>query len=171
MLVAIEQLVKGERTNVGNHSCKEDENGCVYYYHQNPVCVVDYKTQTFKLNDCGWGGHQSTIRTLNDYRRWFNEHCFTEVFTSKTDMVDFLAKLSEGRSYRFFFGSTDVQVTCTKRVVPFGNGFKKTAYIEYVKVGEKPESSTFMYKGTKTFKDALKSVIETPGIQQYFVEQ
>lgn len=73
MLRAIEQLISGERTKVGNHSKKipminrdwED-----FYYHATCICSVYHDTKSFKTDNGGWNT-QSTTRAINDYRKYF----------------------------------------------------------------------------------------------------
>ena len=52
----------------GNHSFKRipGENKVVFYYHGNPVCVLNFGTKSFKLDHCGYET-SSTARTLNAY--------------------------------------------------------------------------------------------------------
>jgi len=75
MLRAIEQLISGERTKVGNHSKKllmtnpKWEN---FYYYSTCICSVDHVTKSFMINNGGWET-SSTIRAINDYRKYFTD--------------------------------------------------------------------------------------------------
>lgn len=73
MLRAIEQLISGERTKVGNHSKKllmNNRDWEDFYYHSTCICSVDHNSKSFKTNNGGWGT-SSTTRAINDYRKYF----------------------------------------------------------------------------------------------------
>lgn len=52
------------------------ENKVVFYYHGNPVCVLNFDTKSFKLDHCGYKT-SSTARTLNAYRDELTARGFT----------------------------------------------------------------------------------------------
>lgn len=62
----------------GNHCFKRipGENKVVFYYHVNPVCVLNFDTKSFKLDHCGYKT-SSTARTLNAYRDELTARGFT----------------------------------------------------------------------------------------------
>ena len=64
--------------STGNHSFKRIpfENKVVFYYHGNPVCVLNFDTKSFKLDHCGYKT-SSTTRTLNAYRDELTARGFT----------------------------------------------------------------------------------------------
>ena len=64
--------------NKGNHGFNrvESRNMIEFYYHLSPVCVVNLRTKTFKLDDCGYKT-SSTARTLNAYRYELTARGFT----------------------------------------------------------------------------------------------
>lgn len=70
MLKAIEKLLRGEATKVGNHSVQKLGRFNKYYYHQTAICTVDLENRTFIVNDGGYGT-PSTSRAINDYRKHF----------------------------------------------------------------------------------------------------
>ena len=53
----------------GSHcfKCVPGNPEVVFYYHGNPVCVVNLHARTFALDHCGFDT-SSTTRTLNAYR-------------------------------------------------------------------------------------------------------
>ena len=69
MLRAIEQLVSGERTRVGNHRVESfNQWGRTinnYIYHNTIICAVNENEKTFRTSNGGWGT-QSTTRAIND---------------------------------------------------------------------------------------------------------
>lgn len=81
MLKSVEKLIiannKGIKSaKAGNHSFERIGNVAKFYYHGNCVCKVVYKNDnpnTFDVfyDDCGWGGHSSTSRTLSSYASYF----------------------------------------------------------------------------------------------------
>lgn len=58
MLRAIEQLVRGLKTKVGNHSVVTYYvHGCTvkdYIYHSTPICTVNEDRMTFSTDNGGW---------------------------------------------------------------------------------------------------------------------
>lgn len=64
--------------NKGNHGFNrvESRNVIEFYYHLNPVCVVNLNTKSFKLDHCGYET-SSTARTLNAYRDELTARGFT----------------------------------------------------------------------------------------------
>lgn len=79
MLAAVRFTTSNSNGKVGNHSVKTTGQVKKFYYFGNCVCVADYNAKTFHLDNCGYGGYQSTTRTLNDYRRYFTSIGFKEV--------------------------------------------------------------------------------------------
>lgn len=69
MLKAIEKLLNGTATKVGNHRAVRTAIGVYYYYHNTAVCVATYDC-TVKFDNGGWGT-SSTTRAINDYRKHF----------------------------------------------------------------------------------------------------
>ena len=82
MLKAIEQLVTGERTHVGNHRVESfNERGQTinnYIYHSTIICVVNENEKTFRTSNGGWNT-SSTTRAINDYRKWFTDRGYTDL--------------------------------------------------------------------------------------------
>lgn len=153
MMKCTEKLVLGHATNVGNHSESYDEGSTIekFFYHGNCVCEVNHSKRTFKLDDCGYGGCNSTIRTLNDYRKHFIGVGYTEIFSNESDMIDYFAnQVSEGKMYKCFIEDTEHQVTCTKRFIGNQKFCKITLdfQIPYLVDIE------FYYRGVKSFKKA-----------------
>lgn len=74
MLKSVRDLCRGAKSR-GNHT----RDGEKFYYHGNCVCKVSHLHRTFHLDDCGWGGHSSTTRTLNSYREFFRMVGYKEV--------------------------------------------------------------------------------------------
>lgn len=70
MLRAIEQLVSGERTKVGNHYVKSYHYWEDFFYHSTCICSVDHGNKSFKTDNGGWNT-SSTTRAINDYRKYF----------------------------------------------------------------------------------------------------
>lgn len=62
----------------GNHcfKCVPGTPEGVFYYHGNPVCVLNFDTKSFKLDHCGYKT-SSTSRTLNAYRDELTARGFT----------------------------------------------------------------------------------------------
>lgn len=74
MLKAVEQLVSGERTKVGNHSKKflmNNPNWEDFYYYNTCICSVNHETKDFKTDTGGGRYTSSTIKVINDYRKHF----------------------------------------------------------------------------------------------------
>lgn len=82
MLKSVEKLIiannKGIKSaKAGNHYFERIGNVAKFYYHGNCVCKVVYKDNLYNNNydvfydDCGWGGHRSTNRTLSSYCSYF----------------------------------------------------------------------------------------------------
>lgn len=109
MLKAIEQLVKGQKTCVGNHRCENlQHNGheiTKYIYFWTTICEVDYTAQTFK---CNYGEYHtsSTSRAISGYRSFFNDRCFTEVFDDLNEFLDYVSSLGYTAEKRIAIGST-----------------------------------------------------------------
>lgn len=80
MSKAQKQLVKSdENKQIGNHSIRvlrhpvtKDVLIQQFFYHGNQVCEANFLHGLFFLDDCGWGRHSSTTRTLNGYRQYFS---------------------------------------------------------------------------------------------------
>lgn len=86
MLRAIEQLVSGERTRVGNHRV-ESFNQCGhtinnYIYHSTIICTVNENEMTFRTSNGGWST-QSTTRAINDYRKYFKSRGYRDLNESE----------------------------------------------------------------------------------------
>lgn len=77
---AIDTLVNVKMNKcVGNHGVRVTPAGRVFLYHNNEVCKVNDNKKEFTLDDCGWAGKSSTIRTLNCYKSYFTSLGYTEV--------------------------------------------------------------------------------------------
>lgn len=66
MLKAIETLLRGERTKVGNHSVVPTNVGCNYYYHLTPIAKVNDLEKVVIIDNGGWNT-SSTSRAINNY--------------------------------------------------------------------------------------------------------
>lgn len=78
MLKAIEKLLNGTATKVGNHHAVRTETAVYYYYHNTAVCVATYSGEV-KFDNGGWGT-SSTTRAINDYKKHFVDYLgFEEV--------------------------------------------------------------------------------------------
>ena len=64
-------MMKKESKSIGNHSFQRRyfPDMIRFAYHGNVVCYWNLKTNSFRLDDCGWKGYPSTTRTLNSYKR------------------------------------------------------------------------------------------------------
>lgn len=157
MLRAIEQLVRGERTSVGNHRCrcysegnhqKED-----YIYHCTAICKVDHTTRKFMIDKGEYGDKMSTNRAVKDYRTYFNSKGYEEVFKSHNDMKDYLVEVENNSMYRCYIGDLIrqfAQVTITKKTseVP---GVKYVAELSMAS-DSYAESFSFKYSGPKSLE-------------------
>ena len=84
MIKAIKTLVNkafingAAHASRGNHcfKCVPGNPEVVFYYHDNPVCVLNFRTKSFKLDHCGYNTI-STTRTLNEYRYELTARGFT----------------------------------------------------------------------------------------------
>lgn len=162
MRIGIEKLVKGYSVHEGNHSChhvvKDDLIVEVdYYYHGNLVCVADLMNQTYKLDSCGYYGRQSTMQTLSQYRRWYSEHEFLEIFAEEWYMLTQLENLPVGKMLRcylehtqsgHYYSGTQLQVTMSVRQLDKD----KFATVEFALDGAPyPCTVELKYRGAKTF--------------------
>lgn len=163
MLRAIEQLLNGERTVVGNHRCEtSNESGHEiekYYYHSTAICTVDRNIQIFTTDNGGWGT-SSTSRAINDYRDFFIKHCgYCEVFAYFKDVVEQLIEVPMDSQYRCCYGSLDsahTEVTIRKRML----GLEKFAEINVSKDNEDfSHTYEIKYKGPKTLEEAIRNQI------------
>ena len=70
MLKAVKQLVNHERRTVGNHyrECYGDKE--FFYYHWTAICVVNYGTREFYVDNGGFRT-SSTTRAINSYKQAF----------------------------------------------------------------------------------------------------
>lgn len=78
----LERLVNSDiNRTLGNHMVEVNEVEEIrkFKYHYNTVCVVYDSEKTFYLDDCGWGGHSSTTKTLNNYRQYFEGLGYTQI--------------------------------------------------------------------------------------------
>ena len=159
MLKAIEQLVTGERTHVGNHRVESfNERGQTidnYIYHCTVICTVNENERTFKTSNGGWGT-SSTTRAINDYRKWFKDRDFSEVFNSEREMVEYLETIPVGRMYRCYLKNTNTQVTVTKKTL--GNEKFCTVEFSYADSGN-VAVHTFKYRGIKSFIEEMTEVV------------
>lgn len=55
----------------GNYRKFEDDLNIEYRYFGNLICVVNKPNKTYTLDACGWNGHSSTTRALNDLDRYY----------------------------------------------------------------------------------------------------
>lgn len=162
MLRAIEQLVRGERTICGNHRVEHSEYTYGnkhtidrYYYHSTAICIADITTQTFIVDNGGWNT-QSTNRAISDYRKFFNDKCYTEVFKYFYQLVEAIVEASMDSMRRFYYGDFNnppIEVTMKKRML----GTEK-----FVEIRVSRQLETFAhtyeikYKGPKTLEKQVK---------------
>lgn len=155
MLKAIEQLVKGERTSVGNHRCRSYSEGNHqredYIYHCTAICMVDHTTRKFMIDKGEYGDKMSTNRAVKDYRDYFNANGYEEVFKSHNDMKDYLVETTQ-QMYRCYLGDLVrqfAQVTIIKK-----KGIEPVKYVAelYMASESYAESFSFEYKGPKTLE-------------------
>lgn len=155
MLKAVEKLVTSNHDlTCGNHRVEfNEERGHLianYWYHSTIICSVDYNAKTFKTTDGGWST-QSTNRAINDYRKYYNTNCYTEIFTymQMGDMVEYLFEVPTGSMMRVYFdGTSRVQITITKKSV----NNEKFCDVVFSKE-DKVTSHSFKYKGYKSFRE------------------
>lgn len=64
--------------STGNHGFERIPGGnkVVFYYHGNPVCVLNFDTKSFTLDHCGYKT-SSISRTLKAYRDELTARGFT----------------------------------------------------------------------------------------------
>lgn len=83
MLKAIEKLLNGSATHVGNHRVETTGKVTYYFYHSTAVCTVNTVDGTVKFDNGGWGT-MSTTRAINNYKKYFVDGLgFTVVDTIK----------------------------------------------------------------------------------------
>lgn len=155
MLKAIEKLVKGISTHEGNHHSEDCGNIVKYYYFNTAICTQDIKSQTFAIDNGGYNT-QSTNRAINDYRRWFTQHDYIEVFHKWYELRDMLESIPVGKQYRCRYYSTGCEITITKKEIPLS----KDKLAEIVVSEELGECSTFTftYRGKKSFNNEMLKV-------------
>lgn len=79
MMKTIEKLLEAENsTKLGNHSVTVQGHKRGFRYYWTTVCAVDDAECTYHLDNGGYG-ISSTTRTINDYRRHFEDLGYTEV--------------------------------------------------------------------------------------------
>ena len=70
LMKAIETLLRGERTKVGNHSVLKTNVGCDYYYHSTPIAKVNDIKRVVIIDNGGWNT-SSTSRAINNYCSYY----------------------------------------------------------------------------------------------------
>lgn len=78
MLKSVLNCIASDRDRkFGNHATffSRDNGNQIqnFTYHDNVVCRVNWTLKRVELSNCGWNT-SSTNRTLNDYKRYFEEH-------------------------------------------------------------------------------------------------
>lgn len=110
MLRCIEQLVKGEKSVVGNHRTREyTERGIEktdFIYFNTAICTVDYTNRTFTTNNGGYDT-QSTNRAISDYRNYFQNQGFAESFDYLKDMLDYLVSIPFNHCISVVYANVD----------------------------------------------------------------
>lgn len=76
LMKAIETLLRGERTRVGNHSAVPTNVGSDYYYHSTPIAKVNDLERIVIINNGGWNT-SSTSRAINNYISYFNSYGYS----------------------------------------------------------------------------------------------
>lgn len=161
MMKAIEKLLKGERTICGNHRVERAENSYGhsiewYYYFQTAIVTVDITAQTFIVDKAEYGDKMSTNRAVNDYRKFLNDRCYTEVFKYFYQLVEAIVEAPMDSMRRFYYGDFNnppIEVTMKKRML----GTEK-----FVEIRVSRQSETFAhtyeikYKGPKTLEKQVK---------------
>ena len=161
MLKSVEKLLKGRSTHEGNHRCVDKTvNNCEvteFIYHNTAICTVNTTGQMFYIDNGGWNT-QSTNRAIADYRRWFRNYDYIEVFDKFYALRDMLYAVPMDRQYRCRFGNLFNPL--------FELTIKKTE-LEKVKIAEIVVSNqlkddcttfTFTYKGEKTFNAEMVKI-------------
>lgn len=162
MLKAVEQLLKGERTSVGNHRVEHSEDTYGnkhtidrYYYHSTAICIADITTQTFTVDNGGWNT-QSTNRAISDYRKFFNDMCYVEVFKYFYQLIDAIVNMPMDSMRKYFYGdfsNPPIAITAKKRML----GTEKFIEINVAKQSESyTHSYEIKYKGPKTLEKQAK---------------
>lgn len=165
MLKAIEQLVKGQRTCVGNHRSNEYTNRkgetiTAFIYHSTAICKVNSRQRTFTIDNGGYNT-QSTNRAISNYRYYFEGPCFyTEVFENFNLLTETMVVKSccNPTSYRCYYGLFDspmYEVTLTTRTL-VDEKFAEVTISNQLS-GE-IVSETFKYKGAKTFENEFRKL-------------
>lgn len=166
MLKAIEQLVKGQRTNVGNHRRREytDSRGNVmedFIYFNTAICKVNH-SQCKYLIDKGGYDTPSTNRAVNDYRFYFQSRDYAQVFENFYSLMEYMTLQSTvtGHMYRCFYGIFHNPMYCVTLTTKLVDGEKfAEVNISNCFNGSVTEHS-FKYKGYKTFMKEFEKLEE-----------
>ena len=168
MLRAIEQILKGERSRVGNHRVESfnlrGQTINNYIYHSTIICAVNENTKMFMTSDGGWYT-TSTKRAISSYREWHESHDYFEVFNDFSEMighiVDVTCYCENGKQYRRYFGNIHnrtqpFEVTVETRMI----GTEKFCTVTVASTEssdlEYPiHTYEFTYNGVKTMTRAL----------------
>lgn len=166
-MVCTEKLIKGYADAQGNHSTRVEQNIKghyidVYRYHSTDICKANRNTQTFFIDNGGWDT-LSTNRAISDYRKWYYDNGYCEVFKCFTKMVEQIVDECKcgNKMYRCYYGDIDnsvqpYEVTVETRKI--GNDKFCTVTVASTRENELEypiHTYEFYYKGVKTMTKAL----------------
>lgn len=175
MMKCIKQLLRGERTNVGNHRCEEARVAGHeverFIYFSTAICTVNHSLKTFVIDNGGYDT-MSTNRAINDYRSHFKrEMNYFEVFEYYYLLLRALLDAPDNHSTTVFYGDLHLPTHCiTIQKETDEDGKKKaTIAITGTKHLFNPELTdnfdpvvfTVDYKGYKTLANAIKPKLES----------